>query len=213
MDTLFSSIFSDVSERRVWLSAESKILASTFGRFRLYRLKSNFWSLTFHEIMGPRSYKRIYYYHIITELSSDSRNPDFQIPNCLLRDKHDFSRYTVKNKVKTTVLTRIYESSYFSREKLIMFSCENEALFELFPENSKLIIIAQTLMRLNKILRKYLKNDNLMYFTYWKNLSFKILTPRLSVFEICLQEWNFLVSRNFFHEFWFQKWMWKWIWA
>ena len=30
--------FSDTSERRVWLSAESKILASTFGRFRLYRL-------------------------------------------------------------------------------------------------------------------------------------------------------------------------------
>ena len=26
------------NERRVWLSAESKILASTFGRFRLYRL-------------------------------------------------------------------------------------------------------------------------------------------------------------------------------
>ena len=27
------------SERRVWLSVDSKILASTFGRFRLYRLK------------------------------------------------------------------------------------------------------------------------------------------------------------------------------
>ena len=37
VDTLFSSLFFDVSERRVWLSAESKILASTFGRFRLYR--------------------------------------------------------------------------------------------------------------------------------------------------------------------------------
>ena len=33
LDTLFSSLFSDASERRVWLSAESKILASTFGRF------------------------------------------------------------------------------------------------------------------------------------------------------------------------------------
>ena len=30
--------FSDASKRRVWLKAESKILASTFGRFRLYRL-------------------------------------------------------------------------------------------------------------------------------------------------------------------------------
>ena len=30
--------FSDASERRVWLSAESKIFASTFGRIRLYRL-------------------------------------------------------------------------------------------------------------------------------------------------------------------------------
>ena len=39
VDTLFSSLFSGASERRVWLSAESKILASTFGRFRLYRLK------------------------------------------------------------------------------------------------------------------------------------------------------------------------------
>ena len=38
MDTLFSSLFYDASERRVWLSAESKILVSTFGRFRLYRL-------------------------------------------------------------------------------------------------------------------------------------------------------------------------------
>ena len=38
LDTLFSSLFSDVFERRVWLSAESKILASTFERFRLYRL-------------------------------------------------------------------------------------------------------------------------------------------------------------------------------
>ena len=38
VDTLFCSFFCDASERRVWLSAESKILASTFGRFRLYRL-------------------------------------------------------------------------------------------------------------------------------------------------------------------------------
>ena len=38
VDTLFSSLFSDASARRVWLSTESKILASTFGRFRLYRL-------------------------------------------------------------------------------------------------------------------------------------------------------------------------------
>ena len=34
--------FSDASERRVWLSAESKILASTFERFRLYRLRLTF---------------------------------------------------------------------------------------------------------------------------------------------------------------------------
>ena len=33
-------LFFDASERRVWLSAESKILASTFGRFRLYRLRT-----------------------------------------------------------------------------------------------------------------------------------------------------------------------------
>ena len=39
MDTPYSSLFSDASERRVWLSAESKMLASTFGLFRLYRLK------------------------------------------------------------------------------------------------------------------------------------------------------------------------------
>ena len=32
--------FCDVSERRVWLSAESKILAFTFERFRLYRLRN-----------------------------------------------------------------------------------------------------------------------------------------------------------------------------
>ena len=38
VDTLFSSLFSEASERRVWLSAESKILASTFRLFRLYRL-------------------------------------------------------------------------------------------------------------------------------------------------------------------------------
>ena len=36
VDTLFSSLFADTSERRVWLSAESKILASTFGRFRMW---------------------------------------------------------------------------------------------------------------------------------------------------------------------------------
>ena len=35
----FSSFFSDASERRVWLSAESKRVASTFGPFRLYRFK------------------------------------------------------------------------------------------------------------------------------------------------------------------------------
>ena len=35
---IFISFFSDASERRVWLSAESKIHASTFGRFRMYRL-------------------------------------------------------------------------------------------------------------------------------------------------------------------------------
>ena len=37
--SIFLLFFSDASERRVWLSAESKVLASTFGRFRLYRLK------------------------------------------------------------------------------------------------------------------------------------------------------------------------------
>ena len=41
VDTLFSSLFSDASERRVLLSTESKILASTFECFRLYRLKGN----------------------------------------------------------------------------------------------------------------------------------------------------------------------------
>ena len=41
VDTLFSSLFFDASERRVWLSAVSKILSSTFGRFCLYRLNSN----------------------------------------------------------------------------------------------------------------------------------------------------------------------------
>ena len=35
---IFFSFFCDASERRVWLSAPSKILASIFGRFRLYRL-------------------------------------------------------------------------------------------------------------------------------------------------------------------------------
>ena len=38
VDALFSSLFSDASEQRVWLSAKSKILASTFGSFRLYWL-------------------------------------------------------------------------------------------------------------------------------------------------------------------------------
>ena len=38
----FLLFFSDASERRVSLSAESKILASTFGRFRLYRLSTIF---------------------------------------------------------------------------------------------------------------------------------------------------------------------------
>ena len=37
--TIFSSLFSDASERRVWLSAESKILAFTFEPFRLNRLR------------------------------------------------------------------------------------------------------------------------------------------------------------------------------
>ena len=37
--TLFSSLFSDESERRVWLSAKSKILAFTFESFGLCRLK------------------------------------------------------------------------------------------------------------------------------------------------------------------------------
>ena len=41
VDMVFSSLFSDASERRVGLNAESKILASTFGRFRLYRLTSD----------------------------------------------------------------------------------------------------------------------------------------------------------------------------
>ena len=40
VDTLFSSLFFDASERRVWVSTESEILASTFGLFRMYRLTS-----------------------------------------------------------------------------------------------------------------------------------------------------------------------------
>ena len=46
----FSSFFSGACERRVWLSAESKILTFTFERFRMYRINlkvyiSNFiWS-------------------------------------------------------------------------------------------------------------------------------------------------------------------------
>ena len=39
---IFFSFFFDASERRVRLSAESKILASTFGRFCLYRSTSKF---------------------------------------------------------------------------------------------------------------------------------------------------------------------------
>ena len=35
----FLPLFSDAAERRVWLNAESKILASTFVQIRLYRLK------------------------------------------------------------------------------------------------------------------------------------------------------------------------------
>ena len=42
VDKLFSTPFSNASERRVWLSTESKALASSFGRFRLYRPQSNF---------------------------------------------------------------------------------------------------------------------------------------------------------------------------
>ena len=38
VDASIFLFFSDASERRVWLSAESKTLASTFGRFRRYRL-------------------------------------------------------------------------------------------------------------------------------------------------------------------------------
>ena len=41
--TLFSSLFSDASERRVWLSFESQILAFTFERFCLYRFISIFY--------------------------------------------------------------------------------------------------------------------------------------------------------------------------
>ena len=42
-------LFSDAFERRVRLSAESKILAFTFERFRLYRLKTLFENrLKFH---------------------------------------------------------------------------------------------------------------------------------------------------------------------
>ena len=36
---IFFFFFSDASERRVWLSAESKILASTLVQIRLYRFK------------------------------------------------------------------------------------------------------------------------------------------------------------------------------
>ena len=39
VDTLFLLFFSAASERRLWLTAESKILAFTFERFRLYRLR------------------------------------------------------------------------------------------------------------------------------------------------------------------------------
>ena len=39
VDASIFLLFFDASERREWISAESKILASTFGRCRLYRLK------------------------------------------------------------------------------------------------------------------------------------------------------------------------------
>ena len=45
---IFFSFFSDAPERRVWLSAESKILASTFGRSRLDRLRSIFLKIICH---------------------------------------------------------------------------------------------------------------------------------------------------------------------
>ena len=41
---IFFFFFPDASERRVWLSAESKILAFTFERFCLYRLKKDFFN-------------------------------------------------------------------------------------------------------------------------------------------------------------------------
>ena len=54
--TVFSSFFSDSFERRVWLSAESKILAFTFERFRLYRLKIIFRTILSGSIRHCRSY-------------------------------------------------------------------------------------------------------------------------------------------------------------
>ena len=67
VDTLFPSLFSDASERRVWLSAESKILASTFGRFCLYRLNSWFRA----DIIFKYSYFFVYIYlHILSCLKS-----------------------------------------------------------------------------------------------------------------------------------------------
>ena len=42
----FLLFLSDASERRVLLSTESNILASTFGRFRLYRLMTDNLSVT-----------------------------------------------------------------------------------------------------------------------------------------------------------------------
>ena len=54
VDANIFSLFPDVSELRVWLSAESKILASTFGRCRLYRLiKGNFIIFKYQIIWGP----------------------------------------------------------------------------------------------------------------------------------------------------------------
>ena len=46
----FPLFFSNASERRVWLSAESKILESNFGRFRLYRLMVIYFSSFFETL-------------------------------------------------------------------------------------------------------------------------------------------------------------------
>ena len=55
VETLFSSFF-DAFERRVWLSAESKILALIFGDFRLYRL-----TLRVHHILRITNFFRTMY--------------------------------------------------------------------------------------------------------------------------------------------------------